>query len=1260
MVNPMTRSALLVLLSLLVPLQAQEPTSQPSSAPTSRVSLEDLPEPEKIFPGEPETFEMKPGEVKVFRYTTGVDGEASIWARSSTLDVTLEVRGPTGKRLTFDDDSGGGKSAHRWLPIRERVEGTIIVRAKPAERRGTVEVLVAVVEARSAAKDVELAEHIHKTITAMKRTREGGDLPAARRDGLRLLAEIEESGLGSRRVHDALNLLGYALNAAGSPQGAHRSWSRVRQFREKALPPEHPEVQLSRMCCASALYALGDFEGAKAQYEQVLRVREDTLSPEHPGLQKIRIDTATTHYALGELDRAKALFGQALRSREKTLPHDHADLQAIRMDYASTLYQLEDFEGARGYFEQVLRVREKTLPHEHRDLQKTRVNYASTLTRLGDAERAGRLLHQALEAREKTLPPEHPDLQQTRMQYAGALFARSDLEGAKRLQEQALRVLEKTLPPEHLELQRTRGTYATTLFALGDLAAAKGIREQVLRVFEKTLPPEHDDLQTARMNYGTTLQEIGDLGRAKEILAQVLRVYERTLSPEDPDLHGARMNYASVLAQTGEVEEATVILARVLKEWEKATPPDHPRLQWIRMNYANTREQLGHVAGANRILEQVLRSRERTLSPAHPALQRARVAYARSLFRLAASEAGARVKLNDHIRKFLAQTLEIARSWRDSLSARQVGLDTSTRRTVLDWSFSCPVGDVDENAPMSLELVEALRGTDLRSQRLRAVAGTAAGPIRELLEETRRELAIAQAALESFIANPELAARADEAAASRMARLVRNREEKERRLSDVLRTLPNAAVFLENPSLTDLASALPAGANAVSFWSYERRAFSDLEDASSGWQKAHHLVALVLTKTGDVRRVELGPSADVMRAVTMWRDLIGSSVRRRTSAGRGIDVETNDAATIDASAGERLRRLIFDPVLAALDDGTNRLVVTLSDDLHLLTLDSLPLDDGRRVGDDYSVEVVPGLEWMARESRFEPNARRLVALGDVDYMGKASDSSEAEEATLSDVRSGGGGGLPLWQRDLTQLPYTGVEVRAIATIFGRAFDDGDDEEATYEEPILLCGRRADTRRFRTLAPTARYLHLATHGWFAPDAVPSILDRSEDDARIGIRADSFRDEVRGYSPLSLCGLALTGANLPPDDDGMHPGLLSGTDIAEMDLSGVELAVLSACETNVGSKRPGQGIASLQEALFMAGVQYSVTSLWKVPDEATQKLMTRFYEGIWGRGETKRAALWNAKLKLRRTKDPRTGKPKYGLKDWAGWVLVGNPE
>jgi CHAT domain-containing protein len=107
-----------------------------------------------------------------------------------------------------------------------------------------------------------------------------------------------------------------------------------------------------------------------------------------------------------------------------------------------------------------------------------------------------------------------------------------------------------------------------------------------------------------------------------------------------------------------------------------------------------------------------------------------------------------------------------------------------------------------------------------------------------------------------------------------------------------------------------------------------------------------------------------------------------------------------------------------------------------------------------------------------------------------------------------------------------------------------------------------------------------------------------------------------------------------------------------------LSRCELAVLSACCSSFGLRRAGQGVASLQMALHMAGARTAVTALWKVPDEATKDLMLDFYRRLWFQRTPKHRALWEAKMRIRGATNLGGG-PKYSTADWSAWVLTGDP-
>jgi tetratricopeptide (TPR) repeat protein len=103
---------------------------------------------------------------------------------------------------------------------------------------------------------------------------------------------------------------------------------------------------------------------------------------------------------------------------------------------------------------------------------------------------------------------------------------------------------------------------------------------------------------------------------------------------------------------------------------------------------------------------------------------------------------------------------------------------------------------------------------------------------------------------------------------------------------------------------------------------------------------------------------------------------------------------------------------------------------------------------------------------------------------------------------------------------------------------------------------------------------------------------------------------------------------------------------------LDLKGVDLVTVSACDTARGKTVRGEGVQAFSRAFLAAGANSTVTSLWRVSDEPTAAFMKQFYYFL-SKGQAKSEALRSAKLAFLRS---RTGlaNPRY----WGAFVLTGS--
>lgn len=97
----------------------------------------------------------------------------------------------------------------------------------------------------------------------------------------------------------------------------------------------------------------------------------------------------------------------------------------------------------------------------------------------------------------------------------------------------------------------------------------------------------------------------------------------------------------------------------------------------------------------------------------------------------------------------------------------------------------------------------------------------------------------------------------------------------------------------------------------------------------------------------------------------------------------------------------------------------------------------------------------------------------------------------------------------------------------------------------------------------------------------------------------------------------------------------------------------LAILTACETGKPTYQSGEGMISLAHAFNYAGSESILTSLWKIDEQSSTKIIESFYNHL-SEGLPKDKALQQAKLDYIATAEGRTVAPQY----WAGLVLIGD--
>lgn len=158
------------------------------------------------------------------------------------------------------------------------------------------------------------------------------------------------------------------------------------------------------------------------------------------------------------------------------------------------------------------------------------------------------------------------------------------------------------------------------------------------------------------------------------------------------------------------------------------------------------------------------------------------------------------------------------------------------------------------------------------------------------------------------------------------------------------------------------------------------------------------------------------------------------------------------------------------------------------------------------------------------------------------------------------------------------------------------------------------------------------------------------------AELHLAADAGKSvlaQARGVPVLHLATHAFVDAENPDRSRILLAnGYLYQEEVYDLDLSGVDLVTLSACDTGKGSLVRGETVEAFSQAFLAAGAATTLTTLWRVDDALTAEFMRQFYTAL-AQGEPKAAALRTAKLRFLHSNSPLED-PRV----WAAFVLHGD--
>ena len=836
-------------------------------------------------------------------------------------------------------------------------------------------------------------------------------------------------------------------------------------------------------------------------------------------------------------------------------------------------------------------------------------------SKIGNYKAAEPNYQQALEIQKKALGEDHPE-------YASSLnniglFEREmgDYKAAERYFQQALEIRKKAFGEEHPDYASSLGNLGVLHSDMGDYKVAATYYKQALEIKMKVFGDEHPEYASSLGNLGIVYSEMGDYKAAEPYYTQTVQIKKKALGEEHPGYASSLGNLGNLYSTMGDYKLAEPYYKQALEIRKKVLGEEHPDYALSLNNFGQLYFDINDFISAEPYFKQSAEIYKNALGEEHPDYLDALTSYAYVLQRIN-REPEAYAILQQNFSKLAKQTADNFEWLTDNQKEAYWKKESSFYEDLSEFANEV-VQKVPEAVGLNFNASLLAKSKLLEVKILSNDQLSQEDKIDLESQELREELGYRRRLLAKVESDGSIEK-------EKLDKLKFEVDSLDKRLS---LSWPEYAQQKKNLLITwdQVQQSLEEGEAAIEFERFKNKSDSLI-----------YYNALVLKK---------GDSQPRLIQLCAERDLQAVNPEKGYSAYYGLVWQPMENAlegikTIYYAPTGELYNVPFHAIYAPKGTGDEIVPEKLNNKRQVIYPEYTKTEqDAAYLMDRYTLHQLTSTRYLAlglKQKATEPVGTNLAMVGAVNYdylperVTAPTKNKIGETQNLSSNNAYG---------KLDYLEGTKTEVDVI----------NQQVSAASWQTTVLEGNDATEEKINKMEgkESREILHLATHGFAFPAYDFQDTTISQNSLKYSYRY-STNPMVRSGLILAGGNWAWTGSDTLTRVGAEQNGILTALEVSQLNLKKTKLVVLSACETGLGKIEGNEGTFGLKRGFKLAGVEQMIVSLWTIPDQETQELMSLFYSDLT---QTK-----SPTLSFQKAQQAMKGKHPTSPFLWAGFVLV----